>query len=81
MAQPVSVINTVRGLIAQYDLPGAERAARAYQARTPASPELAAALSWLARAWLAEKNLDRAEALAAETSKMAVALPGGTETG
>src|SRR5204863_6764905 len=34
-------------------------------------PELAAALSWLARASLAAKDLDHAEALAAETYKMA----------
>ena len=71
-AQPVSLINSVRALIAAHDLPGAERLARAYQARTPASPELAAALSWLARAALADaKNLDRADALAAEAGKMA----------
>ena len=70
-AQPVSLINTVRGLIANKDLAGAERIARAYQARTPASPELAAALSWLARASLAAKDLDHADALASETSKMA----------
>ena len=70
-AQPVSLVNTVRGLIANKDLAGAERVARAYQVRTPASPELAASLSWLARAFLAVKNLDRADALATETSKMA----------
>jgi len=70
-AQPVSLINTVRGMIANKDLVGAERAARAYQAHTQASPELAAALSWLARASLAAKNLDHADALASETAKMA----------
>jgi thiol-disulfide isomerase/thioredoxin len=71
-AQPVSLINSVRQLIAQHDLPGAERLARAYQARNPASPELAAALSWLARAALVDaKNLDQADAFAAEAGKMA----------
>jgi len=71
-AQPVSLINSVRALIAAHDLPGAERLARAYQARTPASPELAAALSWLARATLVDaKNPDKADALAAEANKMA----------
>jgi thiol-disulfide isomerase/thioredoxin len=70
-AQQVSIINAVRGLIAQHDLPGAERAARAWQARSPASPELAAALSWLARANLEAKNLDQADAFAAEAGKMA----------
>jgi thiol-disulfide isomerase/thioredoxin len=71
-AQPVSLINSVRALIAAHDLPGAERLARAYQAHTPASPELAAALSWLARATLVDaKNPDKADALAAEANKMA----------
>ena len=40
-------------------------------ARNPASPELAAALSWLARANLEAKNLDQADAFAAEAGKMA----------
>ena len=71
MAQPVSLINSVRGLIAQHDLAGAERVARAWQARNPASPELAAALSWLARAALEAKNLDQADAFATEAGKMA----------
>jgi thiol-disulfide isomerase/thioredoxin len=70
-AQTVSIVNSVRGLIAQHDLPGAERVARAWQARNPASPELAAALSWLARANLEAKNLDQADAFAAEAGKMA----------
>ncbi len=70
-AQPVSVINGVRRLIAQHDLPGAERVARAWQARNPASPELAAALSWLARAALEARNFDQADAFAAEAGKMA----------
>jgi cytochrome c biogenesis protein CcmG/thiol:disulfide interchange protein DsbE len=58
-------------LIAQHDLPGAERVARAWQASHPASPELAAALSWLARGALAASDLDRADAFAAEAGKMA----------
>ena len=71
LAQPVSLINSVRRLIAQHDLAGAERVARASQARNPASPELAAALSWLARAALEAKNLDQADAFAGEAAKMA----------
>jgi thiol-disulfide isomerase/thioredoxin len=58
-------------MIAQHDLPGAERVARAWQAHNPASPELAAALSWLARAALEAKNLDQADAFAVETTRMA----------
>jgi thiol-disulfide isomerase/thioredoxin len=71
LAQPASIINTVRGLIARNDLAGAERAARAWQTRNPASPELAAALSWLARAAFDAKNLDQADAYAGEAGKMA----------
>ena len=70
-AQQVSIINAVRGLIAQHDLAGAERVARTWQARNPPSPELAAALSWLARGNLEAKNLDQADAFAAEAGKMA----------
>jgi thiol-disulfide isomerase/thioredoxin len=70
-AQPVSVVNGVRRMIAQHDLPGAERVARDWQARNPASPELAAALSWLARAALDASRLDQADAFAVETGKMA----------
>jgi len=63
-AQPASIINAVRGLIAQHDLADAERLARSWQARNPPSPELAAALSWLARGNLEAKNLDQADAFA-----------------
>jgi thiol-disulfide isomerase/thioredoxin len=70
LAQPVSLVNGVRRLIAQHDLPGAERVARSWQAHNPPSPELAAALSWLARAALDARNLDQADAFAAEATKM-----------
>ena len=70
LAQPVSVVNGVRRSIAQHDLPGAERVARSWQAHNPPSPELAAALSWLARAALDARNLDQADAFATEAAKM-----------
>ena len=70
-AQQVSLINTVRKLIDQHDVAGAERVARSWQANNPASPELAAALTWVARGALAAKNLDQADALAGEAGKMA----------
>ena len=73
-AQPTSLVDGVRALIGQHDLAGAERLARASQARTPQSPELAAALSWLARAALEAKKLDQADAFAAEAAKMASRL-------
>jgi thiol-disulfide isomerase/thioredoxin len=50
---------------------GAERVARSWQASKPTSPELAAALTWVARGALEAKNLDQADALAGEAAKMA----------
>ena len=66
-----SIVNAVRARIAQKDLAGAEQMARAYQARTGPRPDLAAALSWLARASLEARALDRADAFAHEASQMA----------
>jgi thiol-disulfide isomerase/thioredoxin len=45
--------------------------ARSWQARNPASPELAATLTWLGRAALEAQNLDQADAFAGEAAKMA----------
>jgi thiol-disulfide isomerase/thioredoxin len=70
-AQQVSLINTVRASIAQHDVAGAERLVRSWQAKNPASPELAAALTWVARGAMEAKNLDQADALAGEATKMA----------
>jgi thiol-disulfide isomerase/thioredoxin len=66
-----SIVNAVRQRIAQKDVAGAEALARAYQSQVGVKPELAAAISWLARAELEAKALDRADALADEASKMA----------
>ena len=69
-AQQVSLINGVRALIAGHNFAAAERMARASQARTGPTPELAASLSWLARAAYDGAHLDQADALSLETSKM-----------
>ncbi|HTS63443.1 MAG TPA: TlpA disulfide reductase family protein [Candidatus Acidoferrales bacterium] len=66
-----SIVNAVRLRIAQHDLTGAESMLRAYQAQAGAQPQVAAAYSWLARAALDAKALDRADALAEEAGKMA----------
>jgi thiol-disulfide isomerase/thioredoxin len=66
-----SIVNAVRTRIAQHDLAGAESLARAYQAKAGPQPALAAAYSWLARAALDAKALDRADAFAGDASKMA----------
>jgi thiol-disulfide isomerase/thioredoxin len=70
-AQQASLINGVRTLIVGHDTAAAERLARSYQARNGPSPELAASLSWLARAEFEAKRLDQADALAQETARMA----------
>lgn len=66
-----SIVNAVRAAIAQNDLSGAEKMARGFQARTGPRPDLAAAISWLARAHLANRTLDRADAFATEAEQMA----------
>src|SRR5262245_1936236 len=65
-----SLVNDVRDLIARHDLPAAERIVRA-QMKVSATPEAAAALSWVARGALAEKQYARAENLAVETRTLA----------
>jgi len=72
----VSLVNDVRGLIAQHDFACAERAVRAYRDQTGATSELAAALSWLARGALDAKRFDQAESYASETRTLALELLG-----
>jgi cytochrome c biogenesis protein CcmG/thiol:disulfide interchange protein DsbE len=71
-----SIVNAVRAAIAQNDIQGAERMVMAFQARTGPRSDLAAALSWIARAHLAAKALDRADQYAGEASRMAARLLG-----
>jgi thiol-disulfide isomerase/thioredoxin len=66
-----TIVNAVRAAIAQNDLAGAEQMARGFQARTGPRPDLAAALSWISRAYLAGGKLDRADAYASEAQQMA----------
>ena len=66
-----SLVNDVRGLIAHHDLAAAERITRQYQSQVGATPELAAAVSWMARGALEAKQYDQAENYASEARKMA----------
>src|ERR1017187_8979860 len=66
-----SVVNDVRALVAAHDFAAADHAVRAYQARQGATPELATALSWLARGSLDARQFDRADSYAAETRGLA----------
>ncbi len=70
----VSLVNDVRGLLAHQEFATAERAVRNFQAQAGATPEVAAALSWLARGALDSKRLDQADAYAAETRRMTLEL-------
>jgi thiol-disulfide isomerase/thioredoxin len=67
----VSLVNDVRVSIAKHDLAGAERLARAYEARAGQTPELAAALSWVARGALNDRHYGPADAWASEARKIA----------
>jgi len=58
------IIDDVRESIAKNDLAGAERKAQTFQKAKGATPELAAAVSYIARGFLNAKNLDRADTLA-----------------
>jgi len=69
-----SLVNDVRGLIERHDMATAERAARSYQSQAGVTPELAAALSWLARGALESKQYDQADHYAGETRKMTAEL-------
>ena len=65
-----SLVNDVRSLLARHDLAAADRAVRASQAQAGATPENAAALSWLARGELDAQAYSRADSYAAEARKM-----------
>lgn len=69
-----ALVNDVRALIARNDLAGAEALTRAHQARAGGTSELAAAVSWLARASLAAKQYDKAERQATEAYTLAEPL-------
>ncbi len=65
-----SLVNDVRELIARNQLAAAEAVVRSYQSRSGGTPEVAAALSWLARASFSAKQYDKADRLAAETTRL-----------
>ena len=69
-----TLVNNVRDLIASHNLAAAEQQVRSYQSQGMATPELANALSWVARGELDSKSYDRADAWATETRKLSDAL-------
>ncbi|MBZ5620838.1 MAG: redoxin domain-containing protein [Acidobacteriia bacterium] len=72
----LSLVNDVRTLIDRHDLAAAERMARSYQRQAGATPELAAALSWIARGALDLGRLDQADTYASEARQLSVQLLG-----
>lgn len=70
------LVNDVQALVAARQLPLAVNEVRAVQARTGGSAELAAAISWLARGALAERQVAQADAYASEARTMAMRILG-----
>ena len=71
-AAQVSLVNNVRALIGLHNLVAADREVRTYQSRIGATPELAAAMSWLARGALEARRFDQADAYATEARNLAL---------
>src|SRR5581483_8533465 len=71
-----SFAEDVHALVAHGDLTTADRLVRAAQAKVGPHPEVAAAMSWLARGALAARQFDRADAYASDTRKLALSLLG-----
>ncbi|MGH9592986.1 MAG: hypothetical protein ACRD5L_07830, partial [Bryobacteraceae bacterium] len=66
------IVDDVREAIAKNDLADAGRKAQAYQRTQGTTPELAAAVSYLARGALNARNLDRADAYASQARDLAL---------
>jgi thiol-disulfide isomerase/thioredoxin len=64
------IVDDVRGALAGNKLAAAESQLHAYRSRQGVTPEYLEALSWMARASLAAKQFDRAQACAKETKSL-----------
>jgi thiol-disulfide isomerase/thioredoxin len=69
-ASGATLIEGVRESIARNDLPRASEMIRSYRASKGVTPEAVEALSWMARAEFAQKNLVQADKYAQETYKL-----------
>jgi thiol-disulfide isomerase/thioredoxin len=69
-ASAATLVDYVRESIARNDLPRASEMIRTYRASKGVTPEAVEALSWMARAELAQKNLVQADKYAQETYKL-----------
>ena len=68
-----TLVSETRAQLAKKDFAGAEKSLRDIQASAGVTPMWLEAFSWMGRAYLAEKNLDKAEAYAREAYKLAAA--------
>ena len=75
-ARPVTLVSEVRAAVAAHDHARAEALVNSRRAERGDTPETIEAMSWLARGAQAERQLDRADRLAAETQRLAVAALG-----
>jgi len=66
--------DTQRTAVAKKDLAAAEKMVKEYREGKPDTPEVAAAVSWLARGALFAKDYDKADAYAEEARKMALEM-------
>jgi thiol-disulfide isomerase/thioredoxin len=66
------VVEDVRTALAQNNPSAAEAQLQRYRARQGVTPEYLEALSWIARAWFAAGQLDRAESCAKETETLSL---------
>jgi len=69
-ASAATLVDNVRESIARNDLPRASEMIRSYRASKGVTPEAVEALSWMARAELAQKDLVQADKYAQETYKL-----------
>lgn len=76
-ARPVTLVSEVRAAIAAKDLARAESLVAERRQQAGNTPEVVAALSWLARGAQAEGRNDKAEAWAEEAQRLAVAALNG----
>jgi thiol-disulfide isomerase/thioredoxin len=73
-AAQFSLVNNVRALIGLHNMAAADQMARAYQSRIGATPELAAAISWLARGAFDAGSFNQADAYATEARNLTLGL-------
>jgi thiol-disulfide isomerase/thioredoxin len=70
------LVDDAHALVAQHDLPAAEREVRAAQSKLGATAEVAAAVSWLARGALDARQYAKADSFANESRQMALRVLG-----